>query len=74
MFQVINEHRKNTKLLQIIKINHEIITTKGVQTVNNSKKWHNNNQASLPAPPLYNPIAVAGFGIENHTTSGAPKP
>ncbi len=38
MFQEINEHRKNKKLLQIIQKNQQIITAKGVQTVINSKK------------------------------------
>lgn len=38
MFQEINEHRKNKKLLQIIQKNQQIITAKGAQTVNNSKK------------------------------------
>ena len=38
MFQEINEHRKNKKLLQIIQKNQQIITAEGVQTVNNSKK------------------------------------
>ena len=38
MFQEINEHRKNKKLLQIIQKNQQIITEKGVQTVINSKK------------------------------------
>ncbi len=74
MFQGLNEHRKNKKLLQIIQKNQQIITAEGAQTVNNSKKWHNNNQACLPATPLYNPIVVAGFGINDYTTSGAPKP
>lgn len=52
MFQVINEHRKNTKLLQIIKINHEIITTKTTEMVINRQKRQNNNCVNLLVSPF----------------------